>query len=202
MKKTIYLFTIILFFANHLFCQTFFKSKEFRFEMQEPTNWIVTSNETLVNNLQKIDFSDEKIKEMLETKNGSILLTSYYKYDQKTHAGLIPTIQVLVRTKYGKDYNEFKQSIIASNNELKNHFENYKNIINPTDTIISGIKCIYFLSSFTLKYKNGLELNVRSRTYAIPYKNYFFQINFTDDLTGEKCDNEFDALINTIKIGL
>ena len=52
-----------------------------------------------------------------------------------------------------------------------------------------------------MKTKNGQEMKVRSRTYAIPYKNYFFQLNLTDGQFGEDCTKEFDELIKTIKIG-
>ena len=53
-----------------------------------------------------------------------------------------------------------------------------------------------------MKSQNGNELKVRSRTYAIPYKNYFFQVNFTDGQIGEDCNKEFEELVKTIKIGL
>ena len=47
----------------------------------------------------------------------------------------------------------------------------------------------------------GEEMKVRSRTYAIPYKNYFFQVNFTDGQIEEDCSTLFEKLLSTIKIG-
>jgi len=38
------------------------------------------------------------------------------------------------------------------------------------------------------------------KVIAIPNKNYFYQLNFTDGQTGEDCNEEFDALIQTIKV--
>ena len=52
-----------------------------------------------------------------------------------------------------------------------------------------------------MKTQNGQEMKVRSRTYAIPYKNYFFQLNFTDGQTCEDYNEEFDELVKTIQIG-
>ena len=49
--------------------------------------------------------------------------------------------------------------------------------------------------------QDGGDLKVRSRTYAIPYKDYFFQINFTDSKEVEDCSKEFDGILKTIKIG-
>ena len=53
-----------------------------------------------------------------------------------------------------------------------------------------------------MKSQSGQELKVRSRTYAIPYRNHFFQVNFTDGQSGEDCKKEFDELVKTIKIGV
>ena len=89
-----------------------------------------------------------------------------------------------------------------SANGFKKYFEDFEFINEITEIEISGIKCVYFIGKFTMKTQNGQEMKVRSRTYAIPYKNYFFQLNFTDGQIGEDCTKEFDELVKTIKIGV
>ncbi len=45
-------------------------------------------------------------------------------------------------------------------------------------------------------------VNLYQDKTAIPYKDYFFQVNFTDGQNGEDCNKEFDALVKTIRIGV
>lgn len=47
----------------------------------------------------------------------------------------------------------------------------------------------------------GGVMKVRSRTYAIPYGSYFFQLNFTDGQIKEDNSELFDKLIQTVTIG-
>lgn len=200
MKKVI--LTILTFTAliNFTYSQQIFKNKEFGFQMNEPKNWIKANNNDILKNLGKFKISDENLNKFLSDHKGSVLLTSFFKYDPKTHAGLIPTIQVNIRAKANKNFESFKNTIIESAKAIKIYFPDFQYIIQPTDIEISGIKSIYFISKFTMKTQIGQLMNVRSRTYAIPYKNYFFQVNFADDETDEDCSQEFDQLLKTIKI--
>jgi hypothetical protein len=184
-----------------VYSQKKFENKQYEFEIQEPENWIEASNKVLLKNLEKFDVNEENLNKLISDNKGSLLLNSFYKYDPKTHAGIIPTIQINVRSKGKNDFEQFKSGMTQSANSFKKYFADFEFIKEVTEIEISGIKCVYFIGKFTMKTQNGQELKVRSRTYAIPYKNYFFQLNFTDGQTGEDCTKEFDDLIKTIKIG-
>jgi hypothetical protein len=140
------------------------------------------------------------LQKILRTNRGSILLSSFYKYDPKTHPGLIPTIQINVRLKPDVDFEQFKILMIQSAKGFSTVFSDFVYIIEPVEIEISGVKSVYFVGKFTMKTQNGQEMKVRSRTYAIPNKNYFYHLNFTDGQTGEDCNEEFDALIQSIKV--
>lgn len=169
--------------------------------MREPENWIVTTNEELKNNLELFDITDEKLSEMAKASKGSILLTAYYKYEISKKQGLIPKIQVDIRPKNTKDFQQFKTSLTRSAESFKKYFEDYEFIQEPKEIIISKVKSVFFIGKFTLKTQDGQEIKVRTRVYAIPYKNYFFQVNLVDGQIEEDNSKLFDELINTIKIG-
>lgn len=201
MIKTIIFFFIFINSLNLFYAQKVFQNKEYGFQIQEPENWIEASNKLLLKNLEKFEITEENLTKLISDRKGSILLTSFYKYDPKTHAGLIPTIQINVRLKGKSDFNQFKNSIKESTKSFEKYFEDFKFIKEISEIEISGIKSVYFIGKFTMKTQNGQELKVRSRTYAIPYKNYFFQVNFVDGQIGEDSTIEFDQLVKTIKIG-
>jgi len=193
------LFGIAL-FSNNVISQSIFRSKEYGFEMQYPNNWKQANNSMLLDNLEKFEVNEENLQKILRTNRGSILLSSFYKYDPKTHPGLIPTIQINVRLKPDVDFEQFKILMIQSAKGFSTVFSDFGYIIEPVEIEISGVKSVYFVGKFTMKTQNGQEMKVRSRTYAIPNKNYFYQLNFTDGQTGEDCNEEFDALIQSIKV--
>lgn len=201
MRKIIVLIFIISNSINSVYSQKVFVNKEYEFEIQEPENWIEANNTVLLKNLKNLEVNEENLNKLIANNKGSLLLNSFYKYDPKTHAGLIPTIQINVRSKGKSDFEQFKNAMTQSANSFKNYFADFEFIHEITEIEISGIKSVYFVGKFTMKTQNGQEMKVRSRTYAIPYKNYFFQLNFTDGQTGEDCSKEFEKLVKTIKIG-
>ena len=201
MIKIVLLVFIITNTVNLVYSQKKFVNKEYEFEIQEPKNWIEAGNKVLLKNLENFEVNEENLNKLIANNKGSILLTSFYKYDPKTHAGIIPTIQINVRSKGKIDFEEFKSGMAQSANGFKKIFKDFEFINEITEIKISGLQCVYFIGKFTMNAQNGQEMKVRSRTYAIPYKDYFFQINFTDGQSGEDCTKEFDELVRTIKIG-
>lgn len=200
MKKILFLLILITSQIS-IYGQKTFVNKAYDFQIQEPEKWIEANNSELLKNLEKFELDEENLSKLISNNKGSLLLTSFYKYNPKTHAGLIPTIQINIRLKGGSDFEQFKSVITESSKSFKKYFEDFTCIIEPNVLEISGIKSVYFVGKFTMKTQNGQKMKVRSRTYAIPYKNYFFQLNFTDGQTGEDCNEEFDKLVKTIKIG-
>jgi hypothetical protein len=200
MKKILFLLVLVS-SLNTIYGQKTFVNKEYGFQIEEPEKWIEANNTELLKNLEKFEMNEENLSKLISNNKGSLLLTSFYKYNPKTHAGLIPTIQINVRAKVGNNFEQFKSVIIESSKSFKKYFEDFTYLKEPTKIEISGIKSIYFVGKFTMKTQNGQEIKVRSRTYAIPFKNYFFQLNFTDGQTVEDCNKEFDELVKTIQIG-
>ncbi len=169
--------------------------------MSEPKDWIEADNKELLKNLDKFVLTEEELTKFINDHKGSVLLTSIYKYNPKIHAGLIPTIQVNVRVNSTRNFSEFTNLMTQSANSFKQYFEDFSFVAEPNVVEISGIKSIYFVGKYTMQTQNGGIIKVRSRTYAIPYGSYFFQLNFTDGQDKEDNSELFDKLLQTIKIG-
>ena len=201
MKQSFSLLLIFLFSFLGALGQTKFENKQYGFSMDQPDKWLISDNRALLQNLEKLDLKEEELKKLISDQNGSLLLTSFYKYNPQAHAGLIPTIQVNVRANGTRNFTEFSNLITQSANSFKQYFPDFTFETAPKVVEIGGIKSIYFIGRFTMQTQNGENLKVRSRTYAIPYGSYFFQLNFTDGQVTEDNSNLFDSLIKTIRIG-
>lgn len=198
MKKSIVL--LLLLTASIAFSQKRFESKNYGFSMDEPKDWQVANNEELLNNLDRYDLTTEAFHELLKKNKGSILLTSFYKYDMNKHAGLIPTIKINMRQNPAGEFSVFKSMISQSSKGFETVFPDFKYLQEPTEVEISGIKSVFFSGKYTMKMQNGTLMKIKSRTYAIPYGDYFFQVNFIDGQVKDDCTAEFDALVKSIKI--
>ncbi|MGI8670508.1 MAG: hypothetical protein ACR2J3_11800 [Aridibacter sp.] len=176
------------------------KNREYGFYMQEPKDWIVGDNKDIAKNINKFDFDDEKFKRMMQTEKGNILLKSYYKYNPKTTAGIIPTIIINLRKNDTKNFEQFKNSISKSAVSFKQYFSDFEFTEEPQEVEISGIRSVFFSGKFSLKKKDGEVLQAKNRTYAIPVEDYFYQVNFSDGQNGEDSTALFDELLKSIKI--
>ena len=198
MKKL--LFIVLVTFAATASAQMRYENKSFKFSMLEPQGWIWANGDDLKHNLDKLDINEMDLAKIIHDHKGSVLLQSFFKYDPQTHPGVIPAIQINVREKNNPDFVLFKESVIKSARNLQRTYTDYTFIEDVTETKISGIKSLYFVSKFTMKTDTGQELRVRSRIYVIPMKDHYFQINMTDGILNDDCSKEFDKLIKSIKI--
>lgn len=197
-KKLIFMLVAIV--SISATAQMRYDNKTFKFSMLEPQSWIWANSDDLQLNLDKLEIDEDDLAKIVADHKGSVLLQSFFKYDPQTHPGIIPAIQINVRERNNPDFDLFKEQIIKSSRNLQRVYSDYTFVEDVTETKISGIKSLYFISKFTMKTDSGQELRVRSRIYVIPMKDYYFQINMTDGLLSEDCSKEFDKLIKSIKV--
>ena len=119
MRKIVLLVFIITNSLNLVYGQKKFENKEYGFVIQEPKNWIEAGNKELLKNLEKLEVTEENLSKLISNNKGSILLTSFYKYDPKTHAGIIPTIQINVRLKGKSDFEQLSTEWQKVQKDLK-----------------------------------------------------------------------------------
>jgi hypothetical protein len=183
--------------------QTSFRSSEFGFAMLEPKGWFLTDHKVLDASLMQMELSDAMLEKLLRDE-ADVLLFAYTKYTPNSKRGLNPKIEARVISNglnRSLTFEEFRPAIERALQTLKGDLPAYTYIQEPTKIDLIGAKGVYQISKFKIRTKERTEYYVRSRTYAIPYKTYFFQISFVDEVGGEDCSTVFDELVKSIKIG-
>lgn len=201
MKKCLFLTFVFLIFSFQGFSQEIYENKQYEISLQIPKKWLIREKAEIIENQKNIERSDEVSKKISETSKSTIRLIALQKYNPNTHIGILPVILVSIRPFPAKDFQIFKKAYIKSLDSQKPLIQDFEFIEEPKEVEISGIKAVYFKNKSTVKYKDGGIAKAKSRIYAIPYKNYFFQITMNDGQTEEDCTKEFDEFVKTIKIG-
>ncbi len=167
------------------------------FFMDSPDNWYKNSNDEIYNNLNKFKLTKTQLDKYISDHKGSVLFVSYTKYEQSDHTGLIPTIQVNIRNNNTGSFDNFFEAMKKSVESMPTYFKDFEYIDVPKKVKVGNRDAFYFSSKFTMK--SGTQtIKPRSRTYAVPIGNKFFQLNFTDG-DDEDCTTTFDSLIKSIK---
>jgi hypothetical protein len=197
MMKSYFTLTIaILFFRPASFGQA--TGSLLHFSMDYPEKWYQTTNEEITDNLGKFELTDKELDKYISDHKGSVLIKSFVKYKASEYSGLVPAIQVNLRKNTTGSFEDFASVISKSAEDMKNMLPNFAYIHKPQAVIIGGRKAIYFYARFTMNSKDGGTINARSRTYAVPVGDKFYQISFSDG-GAEDCSKLFDDLIKTIK---
>ena len=184
--------------------QTTFKSSEFGFSMLEPKGWVLAEKKVLNESLMQMELSDATLEKLLKEVDGDILLFAYTKYSPNSKPGLNPKIEARVISNglnRSLSFDEFRPAMVRAFQTLKGDLPAYSYIQEPAPIHVRGATGVYQISKFKMRTKERTEYHVRSRTYAIPYKTYFFQISFVDEVGGEDCSAVFDDLVKSIQIG-
>jgi len=166
--------------------------------IDKPEWWFDKTDLSVINNIKKYNFSEDKVDEIIKNHNWTIPISIYMKYEPENFVWLIPTIQVNLRKNPNKDFESFKKSISGSSKQFEKLFEDFKIIEDFQEIEIAWIKSVYFKSSFDLLHQNWKKYNIISWWYAITKWKYFYQINFSDINWGDNSEI-FEKLIKTVK---
>lgn len=172
------------------------------FSMVKPKDWLENKDISVLKNLNRFDLKDDELKTLIESHENSLTLASYYKYHPSTRAGLIPTVNILLRPNPNRDFESFFRAIAASAASMKSVFNDFVFLEEPRMLELDGQRTIYFVCTFTMKATDGKPIKARSRNYAIPVGMTFYQLSFIDDSRNkdEDCTELFDVLQNSIRI--
>jgi hypothetical protein len=136
----------------------------------------------------------------MSSNNGAISQISYHKYDVDSVVGFIPTIKITVRLNPAKNFDEFKNIMIASTDRLKSTLDNFEYLDRITNVKLSNHNCIYYSSRYSITPASSEKFIVRTKSYNIPRGNYFVSITFMDNESSEDCSSLFNEIIKTISI--
>ncbi|WP_417367840.1 hypothetical protein [Flavobacterium beibuense] len=184
------LFYTLLFYVSFSFAQERFESKTFGFSIDIPQGWKLNEYEADVPGNVKLS---ETEKQNLFKEGYHVYLGYLYK---GSFTGLNPKIQFNIALKHEENFDDFKKAVIASAKRI-NYLDNLKFTVQPTEITVAGIKSMYFAMTYTVE---GSNKTIRSISYAIPFKNYMYQINFLDIPSDNDLLTLYSELIKTVKI--
>ena len=182
----------------------YFSSAEFGFTMMKPDGWFEVDRRVLEDSISRMEMSEATRADLKRESDDSILLFLFAKYMPDSKRGINPKIEArVIRTGLSKDitFEEFEPAINAAFRSLGTGRKDYIHLQEPASLGFAGAKGVSQISRFSIRTGNRTEYTIRSRTIAIPYKNYYFQISFVDEFGGEDCSAVFDELVKSIKIG-
>lgn len=196
MKKLI----LILFLISAIsYSQKRLELKKIGFSMDVPENWIGMNNEEVISNLNKYEFNDEQLNQLLKSDKSSVTLSTYTKYDTKSYKGIIPTIKIRTLSTKIKDDEKFLKYIQESNSGMKNALDNFQFTEQPVMVSLSGKKAVKFSVQFTLK-NSGKEYEIESKSYYILKNGYYISLNFIEEVGKENNSAVFEKLISSIQL--
>ncbi len=199
-KSFSFLIPALFILSNNTHSQDVYENKQFGIKIMKPESWIVATNTDLQNNLNKIKFNDQELEKILESYDGILQLSAFFKYNKDSVAGLIPTIKVTIRDNPTTNMSDFKEEIIESTNQIKTVLKNFEFIETLKEVTISEAPSLYQSFRYSLILANGDNIKVRARHYMIPKRLYFISISLMDNETNEDCSQVIEKFIGNIKL--
>ena len=170
----------------------------FGFAMAPPEGWHPITSQGLANNLGKLKITPAELQTLLTNHGESVIVLAFMKYQPAAHPGLIPKIQVSLRRNPAKTFDGFFKMIARATDQVKTFPLHFKLTEAPRVVEVGGRHAVFFSSTVSVETKDIGTLNGRSRTYAVPNGDTFFQIVFTDG-PEDDCTALFDQLVSTIR---
>jgi hypothetical protein len=168
------------------------------FEMAPPPGWHPVDRLDLVENIGRIHVSPEELKALMADFSRAAVVASYMKYQPGGHYGLIPKVQVDLIRHTTKTFEHFRSSIVGNIDRLKKLLDEFELTEAPSVVVLDGRQAVLLRVTFRVPGPEGASLRARSRIYAVPIGDTFFQINLSDG-PDDDCAAMFDQLVSTIR---
>ncbi len=196
-----YFFIVLtLLLADSSIGQTIYQNDLVGLKLQPPKNWKYIGTEESKKNLKEIKFTEEQLKDISKSNNGIISQISYIKYEMGSVVGFIPTIKITVRLNPATNFDEFKNMMIASADDLKSTLNSFQYLDSVTEVKLSDHNSTYYSFLFSITPVSSDKFIVRAKSYDIPRGKYFVSITFMDNESTEDCSKLFDEVLKTISI--
>lgn len=177
---------------------------EYGFSMAKPDGWYQVDKRVLDDSVSQLNFSAATREKLKDDDNDSQLLFLFTRWVPDSKRGVNPKVEArLIPTGLGRvlSFEEFQPAITNAFKSFSSSNISYTFLQEPTAIALAGGKGVYQITKFTIRTNARTEYTIRSRTLAIPYKTYYFQISFVDEYGGDDCSPVFDELVKSIKIG-
>ncbi|KOS06793.1 hypothetical protein AM493_12740 [Flavobacterium akiainvivens] len=192
---------ILLFFAviTAAFGQERYTINAFGFSVQPPADWFVTELGGARENLDKFDLSEEQRASILKDYATVSGFAAFYKYDPKKYAGIIPTVNVVVKPLKNATYEGFKKLLESAEAQYSKVLENYKTgSIKPLT--FPGGKAWEMQSTYDFKNPAGEKVFLKSRATFFYCDTYYINLNYIEEVGKEDNTAVYDAMLKTVVI--
>ncbi len=176
-----------------------FEAPAFDFSMAKPAGWFAAGTD-MIENLNRYALNDDERARLIKGKNGALRLASFTKYDAATHAGAMPTVNVLVIAGGAPTFEAFAAAMQRSAEGSGASFKDFQVVRPATKVLVDGALAVDLTVTFSMTAQDGSLVPVRARTLAIPRPGHFLQVSFVDVGAGEDDAAVFDALVASIKV--
>lgn len=176
---------------------------EYGFSMAKPDGWHQVEKQILDDSISQLNLSNTAREKLKKDDDDSELLFLFTRYVPDSKRGVNPKVEArLISTGLGRtlSFEEFQPAITSAFRTFSAGNLSYTFLQEPTAVDLSIGRGVYQITRFTIRTNTRTEYTIRSRTLAIPYKTYYFQISFVDEYGGEDCSAVFDELVKSIKI--
>ena len=164
-----------------------------------PSGWFAGDKKLLQDNLTNYKFSKEELNRIENDINASKVFSVYYKYDPKTHYGLVPTIKSYIRQNNTKNFETFFILIRNEIEKVKSQVLNFEYIETPKTIIVAQKKAFYAFLTYNLKVNTGELATIRTKFIAIPIGKTYLYVTLIDN-KDENCSDDYEKVISKIKI--
>jgi hypothetical protein len=147
--------------------------------------------------LNRTGFSESEKQALLSPQG--LVLHSFHKYDPKTTAGPIPTINVLALPNGTKSDKEFLMALKSSFERRQSLLPDFAYEVEPRLIKSGALSAVEMIVRFALPTRDGSKVSVRARTLAIPVGSALIQFSFTEPTT-ESNDKVYAAFEGSIVV--
>ena len=168
------------------------------FQMAVPEGWHSMTRADVVDNVKQLTFTPAELQSLLADFSRAVVLMAYQKYRPDEHNGLIPKLQVDLIRHTARTFDQFRSTIVRSTEELKKVLDGFELTEPPRVVQVGGRQAVLVKATFSIGAESVGTVKARTRVYAVPNGDTFFQISFADG-PDDDCTALIDELVGTIR---
>ena len=188
--------TVFMTAATH--ADDLFKNTEFGIELIKPTNWEYVSHTEILDSEKNTRLADKDLKKrMIQISRAPLVAMVSHQAVDKSDATF--KIQVLpLDDLKDKDLRIFLRQL---SEKMKQSYKDFVLIQQPANSILSGLKSVDMIGSFSFQTEDGRSFPVLSHMWLVPRGGLFFMIAASADKSDEKTIQiALPKIISSIKI--
>ena len=163
-----------------------------------PAGWHVMSMQQVLDNRAKVRVPDDRLQAGLQSATAPLFVFAKYS---EPHAGLNPTIQVVLRPRPASLPESATAILAATVPTLQRTFPDFRFVESIRSTDVAGMPAATMRTTYTLRTAAGGAHKVLARTWLVPRGQFLFLIGMSGTVDGEDvAESEFTTALASITI--